>query len=86
MNSPHFACLGTPNKDIKPCPLPVLLLRYQWGFRYLFIIIIKLNNICFQILLQDKYNIGVMVNQGVYRELLQMLRQTRRHTAFPRYH
>jgi hypothetical protein len=46
------------NKDIKPHPLPELLLRYQWGFRYLFIIIIRLNNIFLQILLQDKYNIG----------------------------
>jgi hypothetical protein len=34
-------------------------LRYQWGFRYLFFII-KLNNIFLQILLQDKYNIGVL--------------------------
>jgi hypothetical protein len=33
-------------------------LRYQWDFRYLFII--KLNNIFWQILLQDKYNIGVL--------------------------
>jgi hypothetical protein len=42
-------------------PLPELLLRYRWGFRYLFIIIIKINNICFcKILLQDKYNIGVL--------------------------
>jgi hypothetical protein len=35
-------------------------LRYQWGFRYL-IFIIKLNkNKILQILLQDKYNIGVL--------------------------
>ena len=47
-------------KDIKPRPLPELLSRYQWGFHYLFIITIKLNNIFFQILLQDKYNIGIL--------------------------
>jgi ribosomal protein L23 len=35
-------------------------LKYQWGFRYLFIIIIKLNKTNLQILLQDKYNIGVL--------------------------
>jgi ribosomal protein L23 len=35
-------------------------LKYQWGFRYLFIIIIKLNKTNVQILLQDKYNIGVL--------------------------
>ena len=34
---------------------------YQWGFRNLFIIIIKLNNIFFANLLQDKYNIDVHV-------------------------
>jgi hypothetical protein len=32
-------------------------MRYQWGFRYLFFII-KLDNFFWQILLQDKYNIG----------------------------
>jgi hypothetical protein len=53
-----------PTKAIKPRPLPELLLRYQWGFRYLslFFFIIKLNNIflLLQILLQDKYNISVL--------------------------
>ena len=34
-------------------------IRYQWDFRYLFLII-KLNNFFFQILLQDKYNIVVL--------------------------
>jgi hypothetical protein len=34
-------------------------MRYQWGFRYLFFII-KLDNFFLQILLQDKYNIGVL--------------------------
>jgi hypothetical protein len=37
-------------------------MRYQWGFRYLFFII-KLDNFFWQILLQDKYNIGVLYKQ-----------------------
>ena len=36
-------------------------MRYQWGFHYLFFFIIKLNNFFLQILLQDKYNIGVLM-------------------------
>ena len=35
-------------------------MRYQWDFRYVFIIIIKLNKKHLQILLQDKYNIDVL--------------------------
>jgi hypothetical protein len=40
-------------------PLLHKTMRYQWGFRYLFVFI-KLDNFFWQILLQDKYNIGVL--------------------------
>ena len=36
-------------------------MRYQWGFCYLFIFIFKLNIFSLPILLQDKYNIGVLM-------------------------